>query len=58
MYIASNMSPDNIGYINSWLASLVTEKQADYVEDSDTKMGISERDTVTVEHLLTTSQTR
>ena len=52
------MSPDNIGYINSWLASHVTEKQADYVEDSDMKMGISERDTIIVEHLLTISQTR
>ena len=43
------MSPDNIGYTNSWLASLVTQKQADYVEDSDTKMGGCERGTVTLE---------
>ena len=58
MYIASNMSPDNIGYINSWPTSLVTEKQADYVEDSDTKMGNSERGTIIVEQLLITPQTR
>ena len=58
MYIASNMSTDNIGYINSWLASLVTEKQADYVEDSDTKMGNSERGTVIVEQLPIIPQTR
>ena len=52
------MSPDNIGYINSWLTSLVTQKQADYVEDSDTKMESSERGTVIVEQLLIISQTR
>ena len=52
------MSTDNIGYINSWLASLVTEKQADHVEDSDTKMANSERDTVIVEQLLIIPQTR
>ena len=52
------MSSDNIGYIGSWLTSLVTEKQADYVEDSDTKMGGSERDTITVEQLLIISQIR
>ena len=52
------MSSDNIGYIGSWLTSLVTEKQADYIEDSDTKMGSSERGIVIVEQLLIISQTR
>ena len=52
------MSTDNIDYISSWLGSLVAEKQADYVEDSDTKMGNSECDTVIVEQLLIIPQTR